>query len=173
MPNNLEEKHAVTENTELKQERYCNPFVMQMLLISRAGPCFVQPVIKLYRKAKGAPSAITGAGSIWLMFCKEFHGEKNVKQVSEGFLSLNLVIMLLHISLWNPWLNGYYFIPVHLLQCISITLILVIDFWQPYYSLSNLIKKITIVQNYSIKHMGGIEIIKNCYHKKLNLCIFN
>lgn len=88
MPNNLEEKHAVTENRELKQELYCNPFVMQRLLISRAGLCFVQPVIKLYLKAKGAPSAITGAGSIWLMFCKEFQRKKMLNKLLKSSLSL-------------------------------------------------------------------------------------
>lgn len=28
MPNNLEEKHAVTESKEMKQELYCQSFIM-------------------------------------------------------------------------------------------------------------------------------------------------
>jgi len=87
--------------------------------------------------------------------------------------------MPLNILLWNPWLNGNHFIPIPLLQSISIAPISVLGFRQPYYGFSDLIKKINTEQKLErwaeLKSLK-IAVIKNwiCVYLTMStLCYFH
>lgn len=101
--NNLEDKCAATESREVKQELYCQSFIiMQRSGINRVFLWFIQ-LIKICLNAVGPPSAIGWGNSTRFLCCKEIEEEKDVKQkmlraALAWFLSLNLAMMLLNIS---------------------------------------------------------------------------